>query len=101
MFQLIILAQIRDGEDPTQLMEFLRDDMPRRVPSIRRSEVRSDLGLTKHLGHNATFTWIADFDDQAGWQLYRDSEAHDEFAGMLKPIADQYLATQSLTEVVR
>ena len=98
MFQLIILAQIRDGEDPTALMEFLRTEMPRRVPSIRRSEVRPDLALTAHLGHNATFTWIADFDDQAGWQLYRDSEAHDEFANALKAISDVYLATQSLTE---
>ncbi|HEY1970182.1 MAG TPA: hypothetical protein VGH89_19675 [Pseudonocardia sp.] len=101
MFQLIILAQIRDDADPTPLMDFLRTDMPQRVRSIRRSEVRADLGLTKHLGHNATFTWIADFDDQAGWQLYRDSEAHDEFARNLKAIAEQYLATQSVTEDVR
>jgi hypothetical protein len=97
VFQLIVMAQLRDDEDPTPLMEFLRDEMPRRLPSIRRSEVRADLGLTKHLGHNATFTWIVDFDDQAGWQLYRDSEAHDEFATRLKAVAEQYLATQSIT----
>ncbi|GAA1532785.1 Dabb family protein [Nocardioides humi] len=99
MFQLIILAQLKEGADPLPLMEFLRAELPRQVPTVRRSEVREDLGLTKHLGHNATFCWIVDFDDQAGWQVYRDSAAHDTLCELLFPVAEQYLATQTIVEV--
>lgn len=98
MFQLIILAQLKDGADPAPLMEFLGTELPRQVPTVRRSDVRADLGLTKDLGHNATFSWIVDFEDQAGWQVYRDSDAHETFKGLLFPVAEQYLATQTLTD---
>lgn len=98
MFQLIILAQIREDADAQPIMDFLAHEMPRQVQSIRHSQIRQDLELTKHLGHNATFCWIADFDDQAGWQQYRDSAAHDQFRDMLIPASVQYLATQTLVE---
>lgn len=98
MLQLIILAQLRDDADPRPIADFLEHEMPRQVRSIRRSQVRADLGLTRHLGHNATLCWIADFDDQAGWQEYRDSAAHDVFRDLLIPASVQYLATQTLVE---
>lgn len=97
MLQLVILAQIRDDADPEPIIAVLQD-MPNHVKTIRRSELRRDLGLTKQLGHNATFMWIADFDDQAGWQVYRDSTQHDEFRDLLIPAAVQYLATQTLVD---
>lgn len=94
MLQLIVMAQLKDGSDPAPILDVLRR-MPETVTTIRRAELRPDLGLTKHLGHNATFTWIVDFDDQDGWQVYRDSPEHEVFANLLKPSAEQYLATQS------
>ena len=97
MLQLVILAQLRDDADLEPIIDVLTD-MPNHVKSIRRGELRRDLGLTKQLGHNATFMWVADFDDQEGWQQYRDSPQHDEFRDLLIPAAEQYLATQTLVE---
>lgn len=97
MLQLVILAQLKEGADAEPILDALRA-MPDHVPTIRRSELRHDLGLTKQLGHNATFMWAADFDDQAGWQVYRDSAQHDVFRDLLIPAAEQYLATQTHVE---
>lgn len=96
MFQLIILVQLKEGADPTPIMDYLKNELPTQVPTLRRSDVRRDLGLTAHLGHNASFSWIADFDDEEGWKVYRDSEAHDVWRDMMTPIADQYLAVQTV-----
>jgi hypothetical protein len=78
VFRLIVLMQFEDGTDPEPLIAALAA-MPTQVPSIRRSEVTGDLGLTRPYGLHADLAWIADFDDQAAWEAYGASAPHAEF----------------------
>jgi hypothetical protein len=87
--------QLKEGHDPKPYLEAL-EAIPERVPSIRRAVASGDLGLTKQYGHNASFSWVAEFDDQDGWQEYINSDAHDEFADMFMPNVDQFLVNQSI-----
>jgi hypothetical protein len=95
VFRLIILMQLKEGQDPKPYIDAL-EAIPGRCPSIRRAVASGDLGLTKEYGHNASFSWVAEFDDQAGWQEYINSEAHDEFADMFMPNVEQFLVNQSV-----
>jgi hypothetical protein len=93
MFRLIILWQLKEGIDPQPFIDAL-EAMPARVPSIKRAVAAGDLGLTKQYGHNCSFSWVAEFEDQAGWAEYIASPAHDEFAEMFMPACDQFLVNQ-------
>ena len=93
MFRLIILMQLKEGVDPKPLMDAL-EALPSRAPTIRKATLSGDLGLTKQYGHNCTFSWIAEFDDQAGWEAYIATEAHDEFGAMFMPVVEQFLVNQ-------
>jgi hypothetical protein len=93
VFRLIILMQLKEGVDPTPYVKAL-EDMPKTVPSIRSSVATADLGLTKQYGHNCSFAWVAEFDDQAGWAEYIASKEHDAFYEMYKDTVEQYLVSQ-------
>jgi hypothetical protein len=93
MFRLTILMQLKDGVDPQPYIDAL-EALPARAPSVRKAYASGDLGLTAQYGHNASFGWIAEFDDQAGWEEYIASEAHDEFAAMFMPNVEQFLVNQ-------
>jgi hypothetical protein len=85
--------QLKDGVDARPFIDAL-EAMPSKVPSIKSSTVNADLGLTKQYGHNASFAWIAEFEDQAGWEAYIQSQPHDEFYEMYKDQVDQFLVNQ-------
>jgi hypothetical protein len=93
MFRLIILWQLKEGIDPQPFIDAL-EALPARVPSVKSAVTAGDLGITKQYGHNCSFSWVAEFDDQAGWEAYIASEAHDEFATMFMPACDQFLVNQ-------
>jgi len=93
VFRLIILMQLNEGVDPQPFIDAL-EALPSRAPSVRRAVTTGDLGLTKQYGHNSSFSWVAEFDDQAGWQAYQETAAHDEFAEMFMPNVSQFLVNQ-------
>ncbi len=93
MFRLIILIQLNEGVDPQPYIDAL-EALPARVPSVKKAVVTGDLGLTKQYGHNSSFAWVAEFEDQAGWEAYIASEAHDEFGEMFMPNTAQFLVNQ-------
>jgi hypothetical protein len=93
MFRLTILMQLKDGVDPQPFIDALHE-MPKTVPSIKKSIATPDLGLTKQYGHNCTFGWIAEFDDQAGWEAYIASPEHDAFYAIYEPVVEQFLVNQ-------
>ena len=93
MFRLIILMQLKDGVDPAPFISAL-EEMPKTVPSIRNAVVTPDLGLTKEYGHNCSFAWVAEFDDQEGWAQYIATKEHDDFYEMYKDKVEQYLVSQ-------
>jgi hypothetical protein len=93
MFRLIILMQLKEGVDPQPFVEAL-DDLAATVPSVRSAVATGDLGLTKEYGHNASFSWVAEFDDQAAWMEYIQSAEHDAFYEMYKDQVEQFLVNQ-------
>jgi quinol monooxygenase YgiN len=48
-------------------------ELPEQIPELRSYEVGVDAGLTEG---NASMVLVADFDDAAGWEAYRDHPAH-------------------------
>lgn len=90
MFRLIVLWQFKEGTDTQPIIRAL-EELPAKVPSIRRAEVNGDLGLTKQYGCNGDLAWIAEFDDQSGWEAYAASPPHDEFRAMCEGHITQFL----------
>ena len=81
-FRHIVLLTLDDTCEVEALVDDLRT-MATGIPSIRRYEVGRDVGVSDG---NATVAVVADFDDQAGWELYRDHPAHVAFiADRIKP----------------
>ncbi|HEY4331585.1 MAG TPA: Dabb family protein [Ilumatobacteraceae bacterium] len=89
----MFMMQLKEGVDVQPYLDAL-EALPSRAPTIRRTVVAGDLGLTKQYGHNCSFSWIAEFDDQAGWEAYLQTEAHDEFGAMFMPNVDAFLVNQ-------
>lgn len=73
-FRHIVLLSFADatGEQRQAIADGLRA-LPDQIPEIRRYEVGVDLGLAAGNAHLAV---VADFDDQAGYEAYRDHPAH-------------------------
>jgi hypothetical protein len=75
MIRHIVLLTLREDADAAahvSIREAL-ETLPGRVPSIVDYEVAIDEGLAEG---NASISVIADFEDVAGWEAYRDHPAH-------------------------
>lgn len=71
----IVTLSFRDGtstEEVEAIVDALRQ-LPGKVPELRSYVVGADLGLSDGNAHVAV---VADFDDVAGWEAYRDHPAH-------------------------
>lgn len=81
-FRHIVLLTLDDGCDADALAADLRA-MAEGITSIRGYVVGVDAGLSEG---NATVAVVGDYDDQAGWELYRDDPDHVAFiAERIKP----------------
>lgn len=97
MFRHIVLLTLRDDatdDARDEIVDRLRE-LPGRIDSIRRYEVALDLGLSEG---NATVAVVADFDDRAGWEEYRDHPDHVAvIEGSIRPV----LAARTATQILR
>lgn len=75
MFRHVVLLTLLDSASDADRDRILAGlaELPERVPSIRGYVFGSDVGASEG---NADIAVVADFDDRAGWELYRDHEAH-------------------------
>jgi hypothetical protein len=71
-FRHIVLLTLDDGCDAEALAADLRATATG-IPSIRSYVVGVDAGLSEG---NATVAVVGDYDDQAGWEAYRDHPEH-------------------------
>jgi len=79
------------GEQKQQVAAELRR-LPALLPVLRAYHVGPDLGLVEG---NFEFAVVADFDDLAGYQAYRDNPEHREIIGtFIQPITAQRAAVQ-------
>lgn len=71
----IVTLTFRD-DTPAEQVESIADalrELPDQIPELRSCVVGVDAGLSKG---NASIAVVADFDDVAGWEAYRDHPAH-------------------------
>jgi hypothetical protein len=94
MFRHVVLLRF-DERAPeghaASVAEELRS-LPRTVPTLRSYLVGEDLGLGDD---NADLAVIAEFDDRAGWELYRD---HPEHRRIIEERITPHLRSRSATQ---
>ena len=71
-FRHVVLLTLDEACDVDELVASLRQ-LPEQIPELRNYVVGRDAGLSEG---NATVAVVADCDDQAGWEAYRDHPAH-------------------------
>ena len=71
-FRHIVLLTLDEGCDVDALVADLRT-MAEGIPALRSYVVGKDAGLSEG---NATVAVVADTDDRAGWESYRDHPDH-------------------------
>lgn len=69
---VLTLADTSDEDDRAAILEALAA-LPAKIPEIRSYVFGADLGLDPTGAH---ITVVADFDDVAGFEIYRDHESH-------------------------
>ena len=75
----ISLLTFREDTTDDQIDAIVADlrALPGQIPEIRSYVVGTDLGLADG---NASLAIVADFDDAAGYEVYRDHTAHQAVA---------------------
>lgn len=71
-FRHIALLTFGPGTDIDAIAEALKA-LPARIPALRRYEVGRDAGVAPD---NADLAVVAELDDRAGYETYRDHPAH-------------------------
>ncbi len=90
---IVLLTLVPDttGAQVEELVVHLRT-LPAQIPELRSYVVGVDLGLSPG---NATIAVVADTDDRAGWETYRDHPAHQRvIAEMVTPLLAARTAVQ-------
>ncbi len=89
-FRHVVLLTFRDGTPAghAELVAEALRALPGAIPELRNYEIGLDAGLADHNSHVAV---VADFDDQAGYETYRDHPAHVQIiTEMIRPhLADR------------
>jgi hypothetical protein len=80
-------------DEQVRAIESALATLPARIPSLRAYAFGSDLGLSAD--GNADFAVVADFDDIAGYESYRDDPEHRRIlAEHIRPILAGRAAAQ-------
>ena len=90
---VVLLTLVPETTDAQveELVAHLRT-LPGQIPELRSYVVGVDLGLSLD---NATVAVVADTDDRAGWETYRDHPAHQQvIAEKIAPLLAARTAVQ-------
>ena len=80
---LLTLHETATDADRSAIIEALHT-LPQRIPEIQQYSAGTDLGLAEG---NVDVVAVGDFADQAGYETYRDHDAHHEvIATYIKPV---------------
>jgi hypothetical protein len=93
MFRHVVLLTFRDAPDGH--VERVADalaTLPAHIPELKRYVIGTDAGVAEG---NADIAVVADCDDQAGWQAYRDHPVHQQvIAELIRPYVSARSAVQ-------
>ncbi|MCB0952388.1 MAG: Dabb family protein [Microthrixaceae bacterium] len=94
MIRHIVLLRLEStctAADLQGIVDALRA-LPEQIPAIRSFQAGSDAGLSEG---NVQLCAVADFDDVAGYESYRDHPAHKQvIADHIKPVLVERTAIQ-------
>jgi Stress responsive A/B Barrel Domain len=95
MFRHVVLLTWNDTATAAERQAVVDglETLPAAIPEIRSYRVGVDLGLAPE--GNSDLVVVADFDDQAGYVVYRDHPVHqDVIARRIRPILASRAAVQ-------
>jgi Stress responsive A/B Barrel Domain len=95
MFRHVVLLRWNDAATPEQRLAVLDGlrALPAQIPEIRSYAVGVDAGMATE--GNSDLAVVADFDDVAGYLVYRDHPVHQEvIARTIRPILASRAAIQ-------
>ncbi len=91
MFRHVSLIKLQDTSTMPAIFEELAK-LPGIIPALRDYRVGPDAALADD---NFDFAVVADFDDVAGYESYRDNEEHRRILkDMIRPVLAQRAAVQ-------
>ena len=93
-FRHIVLLTLADDAPPGRVDEIVNAlrRLPAAIPELRGYVVGVDAGLSPG---NASIAVVADTDDQAGWERYRDHPEHQRvIAELIAPVLATRTAVQ-------
>jgi hypothetical protein len=80
------------GADQMQAITAALSTLPGRLPALRAYNIGPDIGLSDG---NGSFVVVADFDDTAGYESYRDDPEHQRIlAELIRPVLAARAAAQ-------
>ncbi|MCD9624382.1 Dabb family protein [Rhabdothermincola salaria] len=97
-FRHIVLLTLADDAPPGRADEIVAAlrRLPSAIPELRTYVVGVDAGVSPG---NATIAVVADTDDQAGWERYRDHPEHQQvIAELIAPVLAARTAVQHHVE---
>jgi hypothetical protein len=95
MFRHVVLLKLTADATPEQHQAVLDglSALPAAIPELRSYQMGSDAGLVPE--GNFDLAIVADFDDMADYEIYRDNPQHqDVIARCIKPILASRAAVQ-------
>jgi hypothetical protein len=93
-FRHIVLLTLADGAPAGRAEEIVAAlrALPGRIPELRSYQVGVDLGISEG---NATVAVVADTEDRAGWEAYRDHPDHQRvITELIAPVLAARTAVQ-------
>jgi hypothetical protein len=94
MFRHVVLLTFRDDAPDGHVGRVVEalSELPGHIPELKSYVIGTDAGVAEG---NADIAVVADCDDQAGWQAYRDHPVHQQIIGdLIRP----YLAARSAVQ---
>ena len=94
MFRHIVVFRFVEGASAEQVAAVSQAlaTLPNAIPELRRYHLGADAGLVEGNWHYGV---VAEFDDEAGWQRYRDHPEHLRIiAEKIRPILAERAAVQ-------
>jgi hypothetical protein len=97
-FRHVVLLTLVPEVPPGQVEQIVAGmrALPSEIPELRSYVVGIDAGLSPG---NATIAVVADTDDRAGWETYRDHPAHQRvISELISPVLAARVAVQHETD---
>ncbi len=100
MLRVICLGRLTDPAAAERVVSAARR-LIEEDPNVIAGEAAVGLRLMEEAVQHAHYSWIFDFEDEAGWHRYIEGAPHRQFAAVVDPVYESAVITQyDLTDAV-